>query len=85
VHACSARVHRGALYVFSAVAISTVSEVLSVHAGIAQNIMWAPTTATRTLALFAALTPWAGGGSCGWLHWRARCTITGTVEHHGQD
>ena len=53
-----ARVHRGPLQLLAAVVLSALVEVAAVHSGVTVNILWAPTSPVRAVALVAVLLPW---------------------------
>ncbi|CAL9407637.1 hypothetical protein SUDANB58_01577 [Streptomyces sp. enrichment culture] len=46
--------------VIVAIVTSTIVSRLALQAGLTDNILWAPTTPRRALALSATLAPWAG-------------------------
>jgi hypothetical protein len=52
-----ARSHPRSLLLVSAMIASGCCEVVSLHAGLTANILWAPTNPLRALALFATLAP----------------------------
>jgi len=57
LHAAS---HRRLALVLASLLWSGVMEYLSVHARLTANILWAPTTPARALALAATIGPWLG-------------------------
>lgn len=52
--------HRRLMRVFASLLWSGCMVYLSVHARLTANILWAPTTPARALALAATLGPWLG-------------------------
>lgn len=52
--------HRRLTLVLASLLWSGCMVYLSVHAGLTANILWAPTTPARGLALAATLGPWLG-------------------------
>lgn len=53
-----ARAHAMALRIVTALAQTSLAEVLAVRANLTDNILWAPTTPLRALALAAVVLPW---------------------------
>ncbi|MGD0699609.1 MAG: hypothetical protein ABSA02_06985 [Trebonia sp.] len=51
--------HRQLAFVIASLVWSGCLEFLSVRAGLTANILWAPTTPARALALVATIAPWA--------------------------
>lgn len=54
-----AAAHRRLALVLATLLWSGCMEVLSVHARLTANILWAPTTPVRAIALAATVGPWA--------------------------
>jgi len=54
-----ARAHVPALVVLGAVVVSAGTDALALHEGLTANILWAPTTPLRALALVGVVAPWA--------------------------
>ena len=52
------RAHATASQVLAALVISLAVEVVAVHAGVTDNILWPPSTPLRALTLAAVLVPW---------------------------
>jgi hypothetical protein len=53
-----ASAHRRGLQACAALAISAVFEVVAVRSRLTANVLWAPTTPARALALAATVGPW---------------------------
>ena len=56
--ALQARAHLTAVLALLAVVVSVVVEVVAVRADLTDNILWAPSTPARAVALAALLAPW---------------------------
>jgi hypothetical protein len=54
-----AEAHRRLVFVITSLLWSAGMEVVSVHARLTANILWAPTTPVRAIALAATVGPWA--------------------------
>jgi hypothetical protein len=53
-----AQVRQGALRIVAALAVSVVFEIVAVKTRLTANILWAPTSPARAIALVMTVSPW---------------------------